>query len=285
MNGRVVSKRKSTLKWNVRQRTMAAIIFAFLILLIMTVSGLFIHTENININLERKNEAPSFAHLFGSDWLGRDMLMRTLKGLTFSLGVGILAAFSSTIIALILSLLASWNKTADQIVTWFIDLFLSVPHIVTLILISFAVGGGFKGVVIGLALTHWPSLTRLLRAEVLQIKTADYVGVSRRLGKSRLWIARHHFLPHIFPQLIVGFILLFPHAILHEASITFLGFGLSTETPAIGIILSESMRYLSTGLWWLAFFPGLSLLLMVVIFDMLGRTIRKLMDPFRGHRV
>ncbi|HLR67517.1 MAG TPA: ABC transporter permease [Virgibacillus sp.] len=285
MNGRVVSKRKSPLKWNVRQRTMAAISIAFLILLIMTVSGLFIHTENININLDRKNEAPSFTHLFGTDWLGRDMLLRTLKGLTFSLGVGILAAFSSTIIALILSLLASWNKTADQLVTWFIDLFLSVPHIVTLILISFAVGGGFKGVVIGLALTHWPSLTRLLRAEVLQIKTAEYVGISRQLGKSRLWIARHHFLPHLIPQLLVGFILLFPHAILHEAAITFLGFGLSTETPAIGIILSESMRYLSTGSWWLAFFPGLSLLIMVGLFDMLGRNIRKLIDPFHGQKV
>src|SRR5699024_5331231 len=139
---------------------------------------------------------------------------------------------------------------------------LSVPHIVTLILISFALGGGFKGVVIGLSLTHWPSLTRLLRAEMMQVKNAEYVGISQQLGKSRLWIAQHHFFPHLVPQLVVGFILLFPHTILHEAAITFLGFGLSTETPAIGIILSESMRYLSIGAWWLAFFPGLSLLLM-----------------------
>src|SRR5690625_6113183 len=151
-------------------------------------------------NLEIKNQSPSLTHLFGTDWLGRDMLMRTLKGLTFSFGVGILAALLSTLIALLLSLFSTWNKTTDYIVTWLIDLFLSVPHIVTLLLISFALGGGFKGVVIGLALTHWPSLTRLLRAEVLQIKAADYVGVSRRLGKSRLWIARHHFLPHLFPR-------------------------------------------------------------------------------------
>jgi ABC-type dipeptide/oligopeptide/nickel transport systems, permease components len=87
------------------------------------------------------------------------------------------------------------------------------------------------------------------------------------------------------PHLFVGFILLFPHAILHEAAITFLGFGLSTETPAIGIILSESMKYLSTGLWWLALFPGLSLLLMVILFDMLGRNIRKLIDPFQGQKI
>lgn len=285
MNERVVSERKKGMPWNVRQRTMVTIVLSSIFLLVIVVAGLLINIQNITINLEQKNEAPSFTHWFGTDWLGRDMLQRTLKGLTLSLGVGLLAAFASTVIALILSLLASWNKTADHIVTWLIDLFLSVPHLVTLILISFAAGGGFRGVVIGLALTHWPSLARLLRAEVLQIKTAEYVGISRQLGKNRLWIARHHFLPHLVPQLIVGFILLFPHAILHEAAITFLGFGLSTETPAIGIILSEAMRYLSTGYWWLAFFPGLSLLIMVGLFDVLGRNIRKLFDPFHGQRV
>lgn len=285
MNERVVSERKKGMPWNVRQRTMVTIVLSSIFLLVIVVAGLLIDIQNITINLEQKNEAPSFTHWFGTDWLGRDMLQRTLKGLTLSLGVGLLAAFASTVIALILSLLASWNKTADHIVTWLIDLFLSVPHLVTLILISFAAGGGFRGVVIGLALTHWPSLARLLRAEVLQIKTAEYVGISRQLGKNRLWIAKHHFLPHLVPQLIVGFILLFPHAILHEAAITFLGFGLSTETPAIGIILSEAMRYLSTGYWWLAFFPGLSLLIMVGLFDVLGRNIRKLFDPFHGQRV
>jgi len=281
MLDRAVKGKQLIMDFNVRKRVT---ISAALVLLVMIGSGLFIDAGNITVNLESKNQSPSFAHLFGTDWLGRDMLMRTLKGLTFSFGVGIIAALLSTMIALLLSLFSTWNKTTDYLVTWLIDLFLSVPHLVTLLLISFAIGGGFKGVVIGLALTHWPSLTRLLRAEVLQIKTADYVGVSRRLGKSRLWIARHHFLPHIFPQLIVGFILLFPHAILHEASITFLGFGLSTETPAIGIILSESTRYLSTGLWWLSFFPGVSLLVMVGLFDALSRSGQRLIDPLHGQR-
>lgn len=272
----------SKFRWNVKQRTVATIIIAMLLLVTMVVIGILIGPERLGINFQLKNSRPTLAHLFGTDWLGRDMLARTFKGLTLSLGVGLLAAFLSTMIALIVSLLASWNSVVDAIATWFIDLFLSVPHIVTLILISFAVGGGFKGVIIGLALTHWPSLTRLLRAEVLQIKVAEYVDVSRKLGKSRLWIARNHFLPHLIPQLLVGFVLLFPHAILHEAAITFLGFGLSSEEPAIGIILAESMRYLSTGMWWLAFFPGLSLLAMVGIFDVLGRSLRRLIDPFHG---
>ncbi len=272
------------LKMNIRKRTISILISTFVILFVMIGTGIFIDPEKISIHLMEKNQAPSLSHLFGTDWLGRDMLLRTLKGLTLSFGVGVLAAFSSTVIALLLSILSSWSNVADTIVTWLIDLFLSVPHLITLILISFAAGGGFKGVVIGLALTHWPALTRLLRAEVMQVKTADYVAVSKKLGKSKMWIARHHFLPHLIPQLLIGFILLFPHAILHEAAITFLGFGLSSESPAIGIILSESMQYLSIGLWWLAFFPGLTLLFMVGVFDALGRSVRRLIDPFHGQR-
>ncbi|RKQ33155.1 ABC transporter permease [Oceanobacillus halophilus] len=269
---------------NLRIRTVFSILISFMLLLIVIVVGLLLGEDSFAINMERKNQAPSYDHLFGTDWLGRDMLVRTIKGLTLSIGVGLLAAFSSTLIALFLSLLASWNNLCDRIVTWLIDLFLSVPHIVILILISFSLGGGLRGVIMGLALTHWPHLTRVLRAEMLQVRSMEYVGVSQRLGKSRLWIARHHYAPHLLPQLFIGFLLLFPHAILHEAAITFLGFGLPAEQPAIGIILSESMRYLSIGMWWLAFFPGLCLLMVVGLFDMLGKNLRLLVDPFHGQK-
>lgn len=277
--------RTNSKTWSPRKRALTVIIISIALLTAMVVSGLFIGPEDLSINFQIKNSAPSFAHPFGTDWLGRDMLTRTIEGLTLSFGVGILAASISVVIAVIFSLLAASSKVMDSIVTWLIDLFLSVPHLVILILISFSLGGGFKGVVVGIALSHWPRLTRLLRAEVLQIKNTEYVRASQMMGKSRFWIATHHMVPHLIPQLIVGLILLFPHAILHEAAITFLGFGLTAEQPAIGIILSESMRYLSTGMWWLAFFPGLMLLAMVGIFDILGRNVRKLLDPFHGKQL
>lgn len=277
--------RTNSKTWSPRKRALTVIIISIVLLTAMVVSGLFIGPEDLSINFQIKNSAPSFAHPFGTDWLGRDMLTRTIEGLTLSFGVGILAASISVVIAVIFSLLAASSKVMDSIVTWLIDLFLSVPHLVILILISFSLGGGFKGVVVGIALSHWPRLTRLLRAEVLQIKNTEYVRASQMMGKSRFWTATRHMVPHLIPQLIVGLILLFPHAILHEAAITFLGFGLTAEQPAIGIILSESMRYLSTGMWWLAFFPGLMLLAMVGIFDILGRNVRKLLDPFHGKQL
>lgn len=264
---------------NSRLRATIALARSGLFLLLVCAGMLWATHSPVVTALELRNLPPSAAHWFGTDWLGRDMLIRTLQGLQLSLQVGIAAGLLSTAIAAVLGMLAAMGKWADRIVTWLIDLFLSVPHLVLLILISFALGGGAKGVLLGVALTHWPSLARVIRAETLQLSQAEYVHVSRRLGKSRLWIALRHMLPHLLPQLLVGLLLIMPHAILHEAGVTFLGMGLSAQQPAIGIILAESMRYLSTGMWWLALFPGLSLLLVVRCFDRIGDTMRQWVTP------
>ena len=140
-----------------------------------------------------------------------------------------------------------------------------------LILISYACGKGFTGAAAGIALTHWPSLARVIRAEALQIRESQYVKISARLGMSRLQIIRKHIAPQLLSQFMTGLILTFPHAVLHEASITFLGFGLPPEEPSVGMILSESMRYLITGKWWMALFPGLALTGTVLLFESMGR--------------
>lgn len=268
---------------NRRQWTLLVLISLLVGLSSIVVSGLLLDPARIATNLTSRNLSPSLTHLFGTDWLGRDMFTRAVMGLSLSIRVGILGAVGSTVIAVVLGMMSAMlGKAADRIISWVIDLFLSVPHLVTLILIAFSFGGGFKGVVIGLMLTHWPSLARVIRAEVMQIRSADYVQISKKMGKKQGWIACHHILPHLIPQLTVGFILLFPHVILHEAAITFLGFGLSPHEPAIGIILSESMKYLSSGMWWLAFFPGVCLLLIVRMFDTIGENLRTLIDPTKG---
>ena len=128
-------------------------------------------------------------------------------------------------------------------------------------------------------LTHWPSLTRVIRGEILQLKEAQYIKIAAKMGQKPWQIAVKHMIPHVFPQFLVGLVLLFPHAIIHEASVTFLGFGLSPEDAAIGMILAESMSYLSIGMWWLAFFPGLALLGVVALFNLAGGCLRKLLDP------
>lgn len=264
---------------NLRTKTLLTIGIAISILVLVVISSLFINSGEILTNFSIMNQAPSFEHLFGTDWMGRDMFTRTLKGLGLSVQIGAGASILSSIIAVTLAFIGSINKRLDSFIAWLVDLVLSVPHILLIILISIGLGGGALGVTVGVALTHWTSLTRILRAEIKQINTSEFVKLSEKFGKSRFWVAKKHILPLVITQIIVGTILIFPHAIMHEASVTFLGFGLSPHEPAIGIILSESMKYLATGDWWLALFPGLSLLVLVLLFDIAGENIKKILDP------
>ena len=261
---------------------LAALIFA--VLLGIYLAGVWMSDDLIVADFSQKGLKPSWEHPFGTDMLGRDMLVRTVKGLSVSIVVGTVASCVSAVIALIVGVVAATGASwLDHLINWVIDLVMGIPHTVLLILISFACGKGLKGVLIGEAVTHWTGLARIIRSEVLQIRSQQYIQVSRKLGHSSWWITVHHILPHMVPQFVIGLILMFPHAIMHESSLTFLGFGLSPEQPAIGIILSESMKYLSTGMWWLAFFPGAMLAVIVLLFDRLGENLKKIIDPYSAH--
>jgi peptide/nickel transport system permease protein len=234
----------------------------------------------LGTNLQARNLHPSLGRLLGTDWLGRDMFTRVLLGLRLSLWVGFSAALASAVIGVALGLAAGLlGGLADKAVGGLIDLVMSLPHLVFQILIAFAFGGGAKGVITAVALTHWASLARVIRAEAQHLKTSEYVLLSRKLGRPQWWIARHHLLPQLLPQFLVGLILMFPHAISHEAALSFLGLGMMPHTPSMGIVLAESLRHLSTGFWWLAVFPGLALLVTVKAFDILGEDLRKLLTP------
>lgn len=275
MNSKILNRRKKTILF-------AILIFA--VLLGVYLSGAFLSAELIQADFSQKGLAPSLKHPFGTDMLGRDMLVRTIKGLSVSIVVGVVASSVSAVIALIVGVIAATGKSwLDHLMNWLIDLVMGIPHTVLLILISFACGRGLKGVLIGVAVTHWTGLARIIRSEVLQIRSQQYIEVSKKLGHSSWWITVHHILPHMVPQFLIGLILMFPHAIMHESGLTFLGFGLSPEQPAIGIILSESMKYISAGMWWLAFFPGLMLVIIVLLFDRLGENLKKIIDPYSAH--
>ena len=269
---------------NRRQSTILFLIAAAVILAAVTVSGILLEERGMETDFARTNLTPSLQYLFGTDWMGRDMFARTLAGLSLSIRIGLLTAAVSAAAALVLGTAAAvLGRRADAVISWLIDLVMGIPHILLVMLISIACGRGFAGVVAGVSLSHWPSLARVIRGEVLQLRAVPYILAAEKLGVGRLRIIAGHMVPHILPQFLTGMILLFPHAILHEASVTFLGFGLSSEQPAIGVILSESMRYLTTGKWWLALFPGLALVLVVILFAMLGERLRRLLDPASVH--
>ena len=262
-----------------RRALLAGALVALAVLTAAVVAGALSAERASATDFTATNLAPCLEHPFGTDWMGRDMLARTLAGLSTSVVVGAVSAAVSSVIALVLAAASALGgPRVDAVVGWLIDLIMGVPHIVLLILVSYALGRGAAGVCVGVALTHWPSLTRVLRAEIMQLRAQPFMACSRALGVSRVRLALTHALPCVLPQYLVGLVLLFPHAILHEASITFLGFGLSPEQPAIGVILSEAMGYLTSGAWWLAVFPGAALLAVVLMFDRVGSALRRLLS-------
>ena len=246
--------------------------------------GLLLNPETYAVHFENKFLAPSHQHPFGTDFMGRDMFYRSIKGLSTSLIIGVLSAVVSSLIALFLGIVSAvFGGWVDKLVNLAIDLCMGLPHLVLLLLISFMMGRGLKGVTVAVAVTHWPALSRIVRAEVLQIRSSQYVQTAYKLGVSPWRVALTHMVPHVLPVYFVGLMLLFPHAIMHEAAVTFLGFGLPAEMPSIGVILSEAMKHIVTGKWWLAVFPGLLLLAALMFFDAIGENLKKLWNPSSGN--
>lgn len=260
---------------NKKKRFLLELILLVILMSIVFLIGFLISNSTLEVDFASKNLPISIEHPFGTDQMGRDMLKRTLKAMSTSMGIGLIASVFSVIIATIVgSVSIIRSKSLDSIIKWLIDLFMSIPQMVLMIIISLIFGRGFWGTVLAISLTHWTSLARLVRSEVLEMRDEPYILISKNLGNGTGFIIRRHVLVQILPQIIVGSVLQFPHAIIHESSLSFLGFGMSPETPTIGIILSESMKYITTGNWHLAVLPGLVLFLVVLLVDRIGSCVK-----------
>jgi peptide/nickel transport system permease protein len=266
-----------SLMGNGRIKSVITVSLSVLFIVILFLLHFLLPDELLKTNLVHRNLPPALGHFLGTDWLGRDMFTRIVKGLFASFQIGLFAALGSTVIGLVSGLVAATSgRVVDTVITGLVDIFMSVPHLVLLILVSFVLGGGYWGIVIAVAVSHWPRLTRIVRAEIMQLRESEYVALSYRFGRTKWWIMKNHMIGYVAAQFFVGLILMFPHAILHAAGLSFLGFGMTPNNPSIGVLLSESMRYLSTGYWWLAVFPGLALLFLVKTFDSIGHALAKI---------
>lgn len=255
---------------------------AFGLCVVVLICGQMVPQSWLALNVDARGQPPSLGHVFGTDLLGRDIAARTLAALANSLWTGFVASALSATLALMLALASAVSRRADTVVSVMTELALGLPHFVLLIIIAYAAGGGAVGVMIAISLTHWPRLSRILRIEAQTLVTAEYVRISRALGRSRYWVARHHLVPHLLPQYLVGIVLIFPHAILHEAGLSFVGLGIEPHLPSVGVMLAESLRAIMAGLWWVALFPGLGLVLIAVAIEVSGERLRRAGQPQGG---
>lgn len=239
---------------------------------LVAIAALWPHS-GLELNLLARNMPPSWLHPFGTDWLGRDMLTRSLKGLLNSLFLASVAVVISSMLAMVLALASTLNRWIGSGIELLVDVFLSLPHLLLLILLSLAFGGASSGVVAAIALSHWPRLTRLLLCDMQAVTHSTYYQLAQQFGQPRSHLLLRHIVPHVAPQWLTGALLMLPQALSHMAGLTFLGFGLEPSTPSMGVILSQASRYLLAGEWWLAVLPGALLVVCLLLLSLLAQRV------------
>jgi peptide/nickel transport system permease protein len=239
--------------------------------------------DNRTIDLGATLQAPSLAHPMGTDESGRDLLALVLRGMRVSLTVSLLAALVALVIGGALGLLAgAAGGRVDALVMRFVDFLSSQNHFlfgILLVVLFRPVLGSAGAVMLSVGLTHWTSIARIIRGELLSLRERPFVEAAVNGGAGRLDLIRRHYVPHVVPPSILGFILLFPHAIFHESALSFLGLGLPPHQASLGNIIGASQSSLLAGGWWASLFPGLVILLAVVSVGTLGEHLRDRNQP------
>ncbi len=221
---------------------------------------------------------PSLAHLLGTDPLGRDVLSRILFGARLSIPVGIAAV----VLALLLGTLVggaagAFGGTVDEVLMRVTDLMLAFPTVILAMIISAALGAGIRNAVIAIMVAWWPSYARFVRGLVLSVREREYVEAARALGASPLRVfLRHVLLNTVSPLVILG-TLDVGRAILTFASLSFLGLGPPPQVPEWGTMIAAGRDYLDE--WWIATFPGLAILTLVLALNAVGDSLRDVLDP------
>ncbi len=270
--------RRSTRAWRVRT---SAVLVAAVVLAFLLVPPL-VHLDEQAVDLAAKLRPPSLAHPFGTDDVGRDLLLRCVYGLRVSLLVGVVAAVVATVIGTAVGALAAASGGwVDRLVMRLVDVFASVPHLLLGIFIVAMFRPGVWPVVVSVALTHWLSTARIVRAEVLSLRSRPYVDAAISGGASRLRVAVRHLLPGVLPQAGLAAVLMVPHAIWHESALSFLGLGLPSHQASLGTLVQSARGSLLAGDWWPTLFPGLFIIVPTLAIAGLAGAWRERINPRR----
>jgi len=232
------------------------------------------------INLDLAYQAPGAAHWMGTDGLGRDVMQRLVQGVRIAYKVGIITSLIAIPIGVLLGCLAGfYGGKVDDFVVWLYSTFASMPGLLFILAIAMVVPeNGLLGVYLGIGLTTWVGLCRLVRGEVLKHKEQTYVQAAKALGLGSGRIMFKHILPNILHVIIVTFTLRFPAAVGTEVIMSYLGIGVQGE-PSWGLMIDSARMRLWQGMWWEMTFVTLALFLLVLAFNLLGDALRDALDP------
>lgn len=235
--------------------------------------------DSVNIEQYKTQETISRKYWLGTDRYGRDVLSRMILGTRVSLSVGLVSVIISMLLGVFLGAIAGYyGGKLDAIISWFINVIWSLPSLLLVIAISFALGKGFWQVFIAIGLSMWVEVARLVRGQILSIKEIEYVEAARALGYHEFRIIFRHILPNILGPLLVMASANFASAILLEAGLSFLGFGAQPPIPTWGGMVKEHYGYIIMDAAYLAMIPGLAIMILVYAFNIFSSGIRDAFD-------
>ena len=231
-----------------------------------------------HMNMMESLRPPSAAHLCGTDEFGRDVFSRIIYGARISLSISLSVLVLVGIFGTVLGMLAGFYHTADTVIMRFMDGLMAFPTVILALVILTVLGSGIPNLVLALSITQLPRMVRTVRTTVISAKQLEHVEAARAMGASDARIMFRYILPLCVSPMIVRLTLIMALPVLNEASLTFLGVGLSPDIPSWGTILSEARQHIYTSPY-LIFLPGLAILWSVMSLNLLGDGLRDVLDP------
>jgi peptide/nickel transport system permease protein len=256
----------------------AAGVFALVLIAIFGPS--VVPYDPVSSDVPQALQPPSWAHLAGTDQLGRDTFSRLIVAARLDLTIAVSAVGVSFVLGAVIGSLCGYiGGRLDRAVGRFVDVLMAFPLFVLAMAMVAALGNRIENIVIATAIINLPFYIRFSRAEVNIRRNLGWVEAARACGDSHLSVVLRFLLPNVLPAMAVQMSLNLGWAILNAAGLSFIGLGVTPPTPEWGIMVAEGARFISTGKWWLVAFPGLSLMLAVLCFNLLGDGMRDILDP------
>ncbi len=255
------------------------ILAIFTVVVDIVTGGTFYEEHVIKQNLRLRLQGPSLEHIFGLDEFGRDIFLRVIWAIRYSLFMGTVAIAISVVIGSFLGALAGfYGKITDNVIMRIMDIFLAIPSMLLALAIVAAFGTSLTNVLMAIAISYIPTFARTVRASVLTVKDQEYIEAARALGASDARIICKYIIPNCLAPLIVQASLGVAGAILSIAGLSFLGLGIQPPTPEWGSMLSNARSYIRDG-WHITVIPGLMIMLTILSLNLLGDGLRDALDP------
>lgn len=255
-----------------------AFIIILLIVSLISLAPVLTKYDPVENDSRNRLKSPSLKHLMGTDEFGRDVFTRILYGARTSILIGSIVVFLSSSLGIIIGVLAGYYSKLDNLIMRILDAFMAFPSIIIAISLAAIWGGGIYNLIFALSFSYFPKMARLVRAAVISVKDLEYVEAAKSIAANDFIIIFRYILKNSLSPLLIQAAFNFARAILDEAALSFLGVGIMPPNPSLGAMISDARSFLAVAPWIITF-PGLFIVMIVLTFNLMGDSVREVLDP------